>query len=110
MRVMGIAALALVAGTAAAAAKDTRFWNLTANTVTLLQFSPPGKDAWGPDRTKSDKDGSVDHDERLKIAALKSGTYDVRVGDAKRICVVRNVAVAEGKVFSIDEKAMTDCK
>jgi hypothetical protein len=26
-----------------ASAKDTRFWNLTANTITSLQLSPAGK-------------------------------------------------------------------
>src|ERR1700679_3312018 len=32
---------------ASASAKETRFWNLTANTITSLQLSPPGKDEWG---------------------------------------------------------------
>ena len=37
--------LALVA--TSASAKDTQFWNLTANTITSLQLSPPGKNEWG---------------------------------------------------------------
>ena len=40
-------AAALIACTLAfipvgASAKDTQFWNLTANTITSLQLSPPG--------------------------------------------------------------------
>ncbi len=35
-------------------AKDTQFWNLTANTITSLQLSPAGRDAWGPNETDND--------------------------------------------------------
>ena len=49
------------------AAKDTRFWNLTANTITSLQLSPAGKNDWGRKQAGNDRDGTVDHDERLKI-------------------------------------------
>lgn len=102
---------ALVLAPAAAQAKDTLFWNLTANTITALQLSEPGKDAWGPSQTANDKDGSVDHDERLKITGVKDGAYDVRFTDAKgRTCVVKAVEVKVGKVFTIDEKAVAGCK
>ena len=102
-------AVLFVGGVQIAEAKDTRFWNLTAASVTHLQFSPPGKAAWGPDQCKNDKDGAVDHDERLKIVGLASGTYDARIADKSRVCIVRDVAVVEGAVFAIDEKAMTNC-
>jgi hypothetical protein len=39
-----------------ASAKDTRFWNLTANTITSLQLSPPGKNEWGRNQTDNDND------------------------------------------------------
>jgi hypothetical protein len=92
-------------------AKDTRFWNLTANTITSLQLSPAGKSDWGPNQTDNDSDHSVDHDERLKIPGLKSGIYDVKFADkAGRVCVVTDVPVKEGSIFSIDEKRPKNCE
>src|ERR1700733_8713368 len=61
-----------------ASAKDTQFWNLTANTITSLQFSPTGKNEWGRNQADNDKDHTVDHDERLKITDTASGAYDVK--------------------------------
>ncbi len=52
---------------AGASAKDTQFWNLTADTITSLQLSPPGKNEWGRNQADNDRDHTVDHDERLKI-------------------------------------------
>ncbi len=106
---LGLGATSLTGGHALAA-KATRFWNLTANTVTRLELAPAGSGRWGADQAKNDRDGSVEHDERLKITGLEDGTYDVRLTDRKgRTCVVRNVAVSEGEVFSIEEKQLTDC-
>lgn len=103
-------ALVLAMGTAEAA-KGTRFWNLTENTVTKLELAPAGTEQFGQDQAKNDKDGAVDHDERLKVTGVKTGTYDVRLADSKgRSCTVRNVAVTEGEVFSIEEKQLKDCK
>jgi hypothetical protein len=93
-----------------ASAKDTRFWNLTANTITSLQLSPPGKNEWGRNQTDNDDDHTVDHDERLKITGTEAGTYDVKFVDKRgRTCVVPNVQVKAGAVFSIDEKELKDC-
>ena len=106
--VVGVSAC-LVSG--AAFAKDTQFWNLTANTITKLEMSPAGKDAWGADQTANDNDHSVDHDERLKITDVTTGPYDVRFTDKTgRNCLVKNVAVKQGAVFSIAEKALSGCK
>ena len=55
----------------AAEGKGIRFWNLTAYTMTSLQLSPSGEDAWGANQCENDKDGSVDHDERLKITGVQ---------------------------------------
>ena len=104
------AALLLGCISTSASAKDTQFWNLTAHTITALQLSPAGKDDWGPDQTANDNDHSVDHDERLKITGVKSGVYDVKFTDKTgRSCILRDIAVKEGAVFSIDEKKTKDC-
>jgi hypothetical protein len=105
------AALLLVCVSTGASAKDTQFWNLTAHTITAFQLSPAGKDEWGADQTVNDSDHSVDHDERLKITGIKSGVYDVKFTDkAARSCVLRNIAIKEGAVFSIDEKRTAACE
>ena len=76
-----------------------------------LKMSPAGKDSWGPDQCKNDRDGTVDHDERLRINGVGPGRYDVKLSDKTgRVCIVRNVEVREGAVFSIEEKQLTDCR
>lgn len=93
-----------------ASAKDTQFWNLTANTITSLQFSPTGKNEWGRNQADNDKDHTVDHDERLKITDTASGTYDVKIVDKSgRTCVVPSIQVKAGSIFSIEEKNLKDC-
>ena len=111
MRAIPIGLIALLALGAPASAKTTRFWNLTANTITSFALAPAGTDTFGPDLAKADPDGSVDHDERMKVQGVPSGSYDARLIDAKgRTCLVKGVAVKDGEVFSIDEKQLTDCK
>jgi hypothetical protein len=91
-------------------AKDTRFWNLTANTITSLQLSPAGKNDWGRNQADNDRDHTVDHDERLKITDTVPGIYDVKFVDKiGRTCVVPNIEVKTGEVFSIEEKNLKDC-
>jgi hypothetical protein len=69
-------------------------------------MSPAGKDNWGPDQCKNDRDGTVDHDERLRITGIEPGRYDVKFGDKiGRVCIVRNTEVKDGAVFSIQERA-----
>ena len=102
--------LILVLIPVSASAKDTQFWNLTANTITSLQLSPAGKNEWGRNQADNDKDHTVDHDERLKITDTPAGLYDVKFADKSgRTCVVPNVEVKEGSVFSIDEKNLKNC-
>jgi hypothetical protein len=94
-----------------ALAKDTQFWNLTPDTITSLQLSAAGKNDWGPNQAENDSDKSVSPDERLKILGIKSGIYDVKfVDQAGHSCIVRDVAVKEGKVFSIDQKTPRACE
>jgi hypothetical protein len=93
-----------------ASAKDTRFWNLTAHTITSLQLSPAGKSQWGQNQTVNDRDRTVDHDERLKITDTAPGAYDVKfVDDSGRTCVVPNIQVTTAAVFSIEEKDLKGC-
>jgi hypothetical protein len=93
-----------------ALAKDTRFWNLTANTITSVQLSAAGKNDWGRNQTDNDRDRTVDHDERLKITDTPSGMYDVKFVDKSgRTCVVPNIEIKEGLVFSIEEKSLKNC-
>jgi len=93
-----------------AAEKPIRFWNLTSATVTELRLAPAGSQNFGPDQCKNDKDGSVDHDERLPITGVTRGRYDIKIGykDGKT-CRVQNVPIESGKAFSIEDKDLTDC-
>jgi hypothetical protein len=96
--------------TLAQTAKGIRFWNLTANTVKELYLSPAGKEEWGPDQCKNDKDGEVDHRERLKISGIGAGRYDARLVDNKgRNCIVRNIEIKDDAVFAIEEKQLKNC-
>src|SRR5262249_50041992 len=114
MRAVLLASIAfgLVASSAAAQdRKGIRFWNLTLYTITTLQMSPAAKESWGPDQCKNDRDGTVDHDERLRVTGVEPGRYDVKLSDRTgRVWIVRNVEVKEGAVFSIEEKQLTDCR
>ena len=93
-----------------ASAKDTRFWNLTANTITSLQLSPAGKNDWGRNQADNDRDRTVDHDERLKITDTAAGVYDVKfVDQSGRTCVVPNIEIKTGAIFTIEEKNLRDC-
>jgi hypothetical protein len=109
-KAIALAVFILASIATAALAKDTRFWNLTANTITSLQLSPAGKNAWGPNQADNDRDHTVDHDERLKITDTAPGMYDVKFIDNRgRTCVVPNIEVKTGAVFTIEEKNLKDC-
>ena len=102
--------LLVVAGAHGAQRKGIRFWNLTSSTVTRLELAPAGTEAFGPNQCQNDPDGVVDHDERLRLVDVAPGRYDVRLADkAGRVCVVRNLAIEDEKVFSIKDADLTDC-
>ena len=64
----------------------------------------------GPNQCKNDKDGTVDADERLRITGVASGTYDAKLVDVSgRTCIVRNIKVEAGEIFSIEERELTSC-
>ena len=102
--------LLLVGSAAAQDRRGIRFWNLTTNTVKEFYLSPAGKDEWGPNQCKNDKDGEVDHDERLRIVGIEAGRYDAKLADVRgRVCVVRNIDIKAAAVFTIEEKQLTEC-
>jgi hypothetical protein len=108
---LAILVFLLTSQAALAQGKGIRFWNLTTKTVTKLYLSPAGKDAWGANQCENDKDGEVDHRERLAIKGVDAGRYDVRLGyEDGRICLVRNVELKDGSVFSIQDKDLRDCR
>jgi hypothetical protein len=101
-------AAVLLAGPAMA--KDTQFWNLTSSTVKSLELAPTGTSVFGPNQTKNDPDGAVDHDERLKIKGVATGSYDARLQLADgRQCTVKGLRIEAGKVFTIEEKELVGC-
>lgn len=108
-----LAAIVVALSYSAAAAQDrrgTRLWNLTRYTLTSVQLSLPDRNAWGRNQCENDPDGTVDHNERLRITGIAAGSYDIRISDQSgRTCVVRNVDVVTGQIFSIEEKDLTDC-
>ncbi len=93
-----------------AAAKDTRFWNLTLSTVKSLELAPAGSSAFGPNQCANDPDGAVEHDERLKVTGVTTGAYDARLRLADgRSCLANGVRIETGKVFAIEEKDLVGC-
>lgn len=96
--------------TAQSKGKGIRLWNLTSQTISGLELSPAGTNAWGPNQTLNDKDKEVDHDERLRITGVEPGHYDARVSyrDARQ-CLVRGIEIKADAVFSISDKDLKDC-
>jgi hypothetical protein len=82
---------------ALAADKPPQFWNLTTSTVTNLEISKSGANAFQSNQTVNDPDGAVEHVERLKVTGVESGVYDVRLTlKDGRICFARNVNILPG--------------
>jgi hypothetical protein len=114
MAYRGMIALALLlwAAGSASGAERLRFWNLTSVTLKELYLAPAGTTQWSANQCKNDKDGTVDHDERLTITGITPGQYDVKLADKKgRVCTVQNVEVASGRpyAFSLSDKDLTNC-
>jgi hypothetical protein len=108
--VLPVLALLFVTSSALGAERPTRFWNLTRHTIAEFYLAPGGTTNWGDNQCKNDKDGTVDSDERLRITGTEPGTYDARLKDVSgRVCVVRNIKVEAGSIFSIEEKDLTSC-
>jgi hypothetical protein len=112
MRTMIIAVLALFACDAHAAdPKPMRFWNLTSQTVVDFRVAPAGTAGWGANQCANDRDGAVDHDERLRITGIGPGRYDAKLTFKDgRVCTVRNIEIKEAGIFSIQDKDLGECR
>ena len=109
--VLTVLALIAMSSLAFAEGRPTRFWNMTRHTVSEFYLAPAGTVNWGPNQCKNDKDGTVDSDERLPITGVTAaGSYDAKLVDVSgRTCIVKNVKVEIGQIFSIEEKELTSC-
>jgi hypothetical protein len=93
-----------------AAAKDTRFWNLTSSTVKSLELAPAGASQFGPNQCANDPDGAVDHDERVRVTGVTTGAYDARLTLADgQVCVAKGIWIETGKPFAIEDKDLIGC-
>ena len=111
--IAAVLTLASLAPHPSAAAGRMEFWNLTSSTITRLALAPAGSTAFGPNQCANDKDGSVDHDERLRLTGIAPGRYDVQTTDQKgRSCLARDVTVSGNKrvAFSLSDKDLKDCR
>ena len=105
-----VMALCTVSSLALAQGRPTRFWNLTRHTISELYLAPAGTTNWGFNQCRNDKDGTVDADERLPITGVVPGSYDAKLTDVSgRTCIVRNVKIDAGEIFSIEERELTSC-
>ena len=105
-----ILALIVTVANALAAERPMRFWNLTRHSISEFQLAPAGTGKWGENQCKNDKDGTVDSDERLRITGIGPGIYDARLKDVSgRVCLVRNIDIKAGDIFSIEERDLADC-
>ena len=111
MRRNFICSAVLLMTCAIAQAEDgPRFLNRTGQTVVKLQLASVGSKAWGPDQCKNDDEGEVDHNERMTLAGVKSGRYDIRIADKKgRVCVAKNIELKEGIQFVVRDTDLTEC-
>ena len=105
-----LAALFAVSSTVLAAERPMRFWNLTRHTIKEFYLAPTGTTNWGANQCKNDRDGTVDSDERLRITDTPPGVYDAKLTDVSgRVCIVRNLKIEVGEIFSIEERELTSC-
>ena len=87
-----------------------RFLNRTGQTIVKLQLAAVGSKAWGPDQCKNDDEGEVDHNERMTLAGVKSGRYDIKLADnSGRSCVAKNIELKEGVQFVVRDTDLTEC-
>jgi len=87
--------------------RPTRFWNLTQYTISEFYLAPAGTTTFGPNQCKNDKDGTVEHDERLRITGVETGVYDAKFTDVSgRTCLVKDIKVEVGQIFSIEESEL----
>lgn len=110
LRLVSLVCTAVACASWAIAASQTKFWNITGDTIVKFELAPAGTNNWGPDQCKNDKDDSVDDDERLQIKDVPTGSYDARMTFKDgRVCTVKAINVVDGKIFSIERNQLKDC-
>ncbi|MDE2577306.1 MAG: hypothetical protein KGL46_00735 [Hyphomicrobiales bacterium] len=103
--VCAIAALPALGGE-----KPMRIWNLTSSPIVDLRLAPQGSQAFSADLTKRDKDGEIEHDERLVLGDMTPGDYDARVKlKDGRACSLAGLRLTAGKVTAIEESNLENC-
>lgn len=108
--ILGIGWMAI--STAAWSADRLQFWNLTGTTINKLYLAPSGTTQWGPDQCANDRDGTVEHDERLKLNGVAAGHYAVKLTDVNgRTCMLKDVTLVAGTkyAFSLTPADLKDC-
>ena len=110
-RSISLAVMAIFCTTSFAyAAAQTKFWNITGDTIVKFELAPAGTTTWGPDQCKNDKDDSVDDDERLQIKDIATGSYDARMTYKDgHVCIAKAISIEQGKIFSIEKNQLKDC-
>jgi hypothetical protein len=110
LRLVSLVFMAVACASWAIAASQTKFWNITGDTIVKFELAPAATNNWGPDQCKNDKDDSVDDDERLQIKDVSTGSYDARMTFKDgRVCTVKAINVVDGKIFSIERNQLKDC-
>ena len=101
--------LLLALNTAALAAdKGIRFWNLTSATIAKFYMSPAGTNNFTFNQCENDRDGTVDHDERLKITGITRGKFDIKLAyEDGKVCIAKNITVKDSSVFTLEDKNLT---
>eukprot|EP01037_Dinobryon_pediforme_P013786 gene13786-13902_t len=101
-------AILALAGPALAADKGIRFWNLTSATIAKFYMAPAGTNNYGPNQCENDRDGTVDHDERLKITGITGGKFDIKLAyEDGKVCIAKDISVKDGGVFSLEDKNLS---
>ena len=96
-RLILAAVVLCMTGRIAGAEERLLFWNLTSSTITNLVMAPAGSGQFGPNQCANDSDGTVDHDERLRLSGVGPGRYDVQLTRKNgQVCTVRNVELKGG--------------
>lgn len=110
LRLVSLLLMAIACTSWASAAGQTRFWNITGDTIVKFELAPVGTNNWGPDQCKNEKDDFVDDDERLPIEAVATGSYDARMTfEDGRVCTAKAIKIEVGKIFSIERDQLKDC-
>jgi hypothetical protein len=104
-------ALALAASLPAWAADKFYAFNSTGTTdFKGVYLAPEGTQNWGPNETKNDDNGTLDHGERLKLTGIQHGRFDVKLQDEKgHTCLKHGVDLTKETSFEIRDADLAAC-